>query len=78
MGVSNFSAVILMLQEFDAPHPKKRFTQRLERLQDKDLPENLKKGIDKSMAEMVLLDQIHATEPRKLNTPRVSEPGGRN
>ncbi len=30
------------------------------------------------MAGMVLLDQIHETEPRKPNTSRVSDPGGRN
>ena len=78
IGVSNFSPETLTGQVFDAPHAKKRFTESLKPLQGKDLPENLKRGIDKSMAGMVLSDQIHGTEPRKLNTPRVSEPGGRN
>ncbi|MGL4376971.1 MAG: hypothetical protein ACRCT1_11075 [Microcoleaceae cyanobacterium] len=78
IGGSNFSAETLTGQVFDAPHPQKRFPQRIEPLQGKDLPENLKKGIDKSMAEMVLLDQIHGTEPRKPNISRVSDQRGRN
>jgi hypothetical protein len=45
IGVSNFSAETLTGQEFEAPHPKKRFPQRLEPLQGKDLPGNLKKGL---------------------------------
>lgn len=78
IGVSNFSAETLTGQEFEAHHPKKRFTERLKPLQGKDFPEKSQKGIDKSMAGMVLSDQIHGTEPRKPNTPRVSDPGGRN
>ncbi len=44
IGVSNFSAETLTGQEFEAPHPKKRFTQMLEPLQDKDFAENLQLG----------------------------------
>ncbi len=78
IGGSNFSAETLTGQEFEAHHPKKRFTERLKPLQGKDFLGKSQKGIDKSMAGMVLSDQIHETEPRKPNTPRVSDPGGRN
>jgi hypothetical protein len=44
MGVSNFWAETLTEQEFDTPHPKKRFPQTLKPLQGMDLEEKWKRG----------------------------------